>query len=332
MLQLTNYTPYKAERAVLLDRDGNQVWVVVVKATFHLDERGRPERHDDQEAVCLAPVYQGEAGRTSLLRECEMVAEHPGTDVTLNATAHAPGGEAVRGLDVSVAVGPVKKTLRVTGDRFWYLGFLRPRKTRPEPFEAMPITYERAFGGSSGDEYEPRNPIGTGFAVSQADADGKALPNVEDPADRVRIVASRPRPAGLGAIPAGWSPRSEYGGTYDDEWARERLPLLPLDYDPRHQQSAHPDLVSARPLRGGEPVVLRNLTPDSLLSFRLPRVYLTVDTFGKGIALRQAVQLDRVIIEPDERKLVLVWRSSLKCGANARAIRETVVDTKPYLE
>ena len=129
-----------------------------------------------------------------------------------------------------------------------------------------------------------------------------------------------------------WSPRKELAGTFDDDWLANRMPLWPLDYDPRHHWSADPELISKQPLRGGEHVVLRNLTPDSLLCFELPRLYLTLDTQTATSWLRQRTQLDRVIIEPDTRKLILVWRSSLNCRSNVRQISRTVVDTKPIVQ
>ncbi len=333
MLQLQNNTPYQAERAALVDKDGNQIWVVIVKASYVVRPDGTTEVDPDQEPVCKVPSYAGAAGRSSLLRESELVTGHPGTDVTVLGTAHAPGGQPVRALDVSVSVGPVAKALRVVGDRVWERGPLAPKMTDPAPFVAMPITYERAYGGTNaldpdGVEKDPRNPIGTGFA-SRADAVvGKALPNVEDPGALIDRWDSRPRPAGLGPIPTSWSPRLEYGGTFDEAWSNERMPLLPADYDARHAQSAHPDLVSPVPFKGGEQAVLTNLTPDASWTFRVPRAYLIVTTYTKTRRLQQEVQLDRVIVEPDARKVRTVWRSSLNCRARVRDVLQTVVETK----
>ena len=96
-------------------------------------------------------------------------------------------------------------------------------------------------------------------------------------------------------------------------------------------RSAPPDLVTETPLRGGETVELVNLTPESRRVFRLPRVFLVVETLYKGQTYRQAVQLDRVILQPDDDKLVMVWRSWMNCHNNARKVEMTTVRTKPYL-
>ena len=101
MLEVKNQTPYAAQGSILLDGNGSQQWVVVVKATYRVNAKCIAEPHPEQEPVSVAPVYSGEPGKSSLLRESEMVVEHPGTDVTLNATAWAPNGRPVEFLDVA---------------------------------------------------------------------------------------------------------------------------------------------------------------------------------------------------------------------------------------
>jgi hypothetical protein len=336
MLQLVNVTPFQAERVVQLDQDGNQIWVVIVKATYLINGQRELELHAEQEPVCLVPRYSGESGKSSLLRECEAVFEHPGTDIILNATAYAPRRIPTQVLDVVISVGQIQKMLRVFGDRYWKRGLFSPRITGPEVFTEMPIVYENAFGGADSLDpesekavVETRNPVGRGIALKAGRLLGQRLPNIEDPNDLIRGWRNRPYPAGLGAIPSNWSPRKEHAGTLDETWHRERMPLWPVDYDPRYHQSAHPELVSCEPLRGGELVRLTHLSPDSTLSFRLPRVHLIFDTYVAQSRLRQPAQLDRVIIEPDARKVLMIWRSSLNCRSQARRIEKTVISLKP---
>lgn len=331
MLQLTNDTAFQTARAVLLDGRGSQIWVVVVKATFRFDEGGHVSLHEAQEPVHGAPVYAGEPGASSLLRDAEIVAQHPGTDVTLNATAYVPEGREATEVDAGVAVADLRRSVRVFGDRVWEQGVFGLRKTPSAPFRTMPICYERAFGGRDAGGEEARNPIGRGFATDPRDLAGSPLPNIEDPTALIEDARSRPAPAGLGAIPPQWSPRRELAGTFDEAWQARRAPLWPEDFDPRHHRSAPPGLWSERHLIGGEPVTLWHLTPVPVVSFRLPRVEVVVHTWIAGERIRQRVRLDRVILEPDERKLVLVWRSSLDCGTEARKIARSIVTTKEVL-
>lgn len=338
MLQLRNETPFSADRAILLDGRGSQIWVVVIKATYRLDEKGTPQPHEEQEPVAVAPVWSGKPGSSTLRREAELVVDHPGTDVTFNASAHAPRGRKADHVGVGVRVGHLQRLLRVFGERVWYKGVTGGlTSTAPIPFEQMPITWERAYGGTVGDPAsrafaaETRNPVGRGFATSASDLVERPLPNVEDVLHPIRSWRDRPAPAGLSAIAPDWSPRRERGGTYDAEWRRTRLPLWPSDYDPRFHLSAPPELVSDRPLRGGELVSTTGLVPEGQLTFHLPREYFVVETWLDGRRLRQPVRLERVIVEPDDRRLVLVWGSRLDLGARAREVRETAISTKPWV-
>jgi hypothetical protein len=331
MLQLVNDTPFAASRAILLDGRGSQLWVVVIKATFRFDAAGRVELAAEQEPVTGAPVYAGAPSRSTLLRDTEIVAAHPGTDVTVNGSAHAPDGREVAELDVGFAVDDMRRTLRVFGDRRWDAGAFGLSRTRPAPFRSMPITWERAFGGADEGGEHPRNPIGRGFASSADRLLGAPLPNIEDPADPIVDARSRPAPAGLSAVPAQWSPRRELAGTYDDAWAKTRAPLWPADMDPRFFRSAPAGLTSERHLVGGEKVTLLNLSPAPVVSFRLPRVALVIHTHFARSSVRQRVRLDRVIVEPDATKCVLVWRSALDCGRAARDVRESVISTKEVI-
>jgi hypothetical protein len=334
MLQIDNQTPFRAERGLQIDAQGSQIWVVVVKATFAIDAAGATVLAAEQEPVATAPAWIGEPGRSSLRREGELVVEHPGTDVTFNATAHAPGGRPAPQVDVGVSVGGAKRLLRVFGDRFWHKGTTGLGRTAPEPFVRMPIVWERAYGGTVVDPQtgavamDGRNPVGRGFAPEPSLLDGKPLPNVEDLLHPIESWRSRPAPAGLGALSPGWSPRSERAGTYDEGWRRTRMPLWPKDYDPRFHQSAPAELVCEAPLRGGEEVRTTGLCPEGELAFRLPRVHLAVETRFGGDWLFQRARLERVIVEPDERRLVMVWGSRLDCGTRGREVERTRVSRK----
>jgi hypothetical protein len=334
MLQIDNQTPFRTERGLQIDARGSQVWVVVVKATYTIDAGGATRMAADQEPVATAPAWLGEPGRSSLRRESELVVEHPGTDVTFNATAHAPGGRPAPHVDVGVTVGAARRLLRVFGDRVWQKKATGLARSAPEPFARMPIVWERAYGGTAVDPQtgavamDGRNPVGRGFAPEPSLLEGKPLPNVEDLAHQIDSWRSRPAPAGLGALAPGWSPRSERGGTYDEDWRRTRMPLLPKDYDPRFHQSAPPELVCEAPLRGGEEVRTTGLVPEGELAFRLPRVHLGVETLVRGDWLFQRVRLERVIVEPDERRLVMVWGSRLDCGTRGRDVERTRVSQK----
>jgi hypothetical protein len=332
MLQIVNATPFAVHRGILLSPEGGHLWTICIKGTYRLPDDGRVALHDQQELVTPSPKFLGTPGESTLLRENEFVCDHPGTAVTLNASAHAPGRKAVTQLEVGVSVGGLKHRLRVVGDRAWASGRLRRLvATAPQPFTSMPITWERAYGGvdrRTGTAHAA-NPIGRGWFTEPADAVGTALPNIEWPDAPTAQPGAAADPAGLCAVSASWSPRLELAGTADEAWATTRAPLWPQDWNPWHHNAAVRALQSPTKLRGGEEVVLTNLSPSADLRFRLPRLHFDLRTkFIDGRTVQGEVGLDRVIIEPDAQRLVMVWRSALDCGRDGRRVSSSWLDTK----
>ena len=127
-----------------------------------------------------------------------------------------------------------------------------------------------------------------------------------------------------------WSPRLELQGTYDDAWKRTRYPLLPIDWDARSLLCSPADQRPEAHLHGGELVELNNLTPDGRLTFALPKVHLTFRTTIDGRREEHRSRLASVIVEPDLRRVMMVWQTSLKVRANVDYLEETLVREKPY--
>lgn len=334
MLQLVNVTPFAADRAVLFDQHGGHVWVVVVKATYDLHADGTLTLAKQQEPVKTHAEYFGETGRSTLKRDSEIVFAHPGTAVIVNGSAYAPHGEPARELDVGISVGPMRRILRVLGSRHWEAGLFGLRMTEPEPFVRWPLRYEFAYGGVSerNSEAFADNPVGTGFFTDRDEARDGKLPNIEHPDSLIKSWKDRPAPAGISAIPPLWPARAQFGGTADEQWIATRAPLVPEDFDIAFFNAASPGMATATPLHGGEQVTLSHLTPAARMVFRLPRVHFNLLTTMDGhTVIRQHVQLDRAIVEPDDSRLVMVWRSALPCGRDARRVQVTHVDTKKDL-
>jgi hypothetical protein len=327
MWGLTNRTPFAAQRCDIHDRSGAKTWLVVVRGTFRILPDGATEVAPEQEPVRLTPVYFGEPGRSSLQYEADMVPTKPTTDVLLHGHAYAPGGKPAPEVTVALAVGPVRKALRAVGDRTWKASFFGPRLSEPEPFVKMPLVYERAYGGQSGEpsQREPRNPVGRGFTVTKKDLLDRPAPNVEYPGDPER-------PAGFGPLARDWSPRRERAGTYDAAWQEQRRPLLPEDFDDRFFQAAPDDQQAPKYLSGGEEVELVNLTPGGRLRFRMPRVALGFTTrFGRRRENHRA-NLHTVILEPDRMRLQLVWHTALPCHFTLYQLTDTTVYLKRRLQ
>lgn len=332
MWQLENRTPFAADRAWVRGRDGSEIWLVAVKASFDILPDGRTRVAAEQPLVLREPVYNGEPGKSSIRFESDLVLTKVTTDILVAGHACAPAGQQVREMDVAFRVGSVQKVLRVFGDRRW-AAF---GATEPELFERMPIVYERAFGGvdlkgpnPERDFYWP-NPIGTGFSVDKGRALAQPLPNIEYPDRLMASWDDRPQPAGLGPIACHWQPRVAFAGTYDDHWMKTRQPLLAEDLDDRYFQAAPPDQQAPAFLRGGEPVACQGLGPHGPLRFDLPKVSLGFETrFRDGSReIHQNRTLHSVIIEPDVPRVSLVWHSALPCHSRVHKLRETAITLK----
>lgn len=339
MLELDNRTPYAAERTIVMDKSGEKSWVVVVKATYCVHMDGTTELSEIQKQALYSAEYIGEPGKSSILYEADLIPTKPATDVILNGRAYAPAGRPTQVVNVSMCVGPLKKRLRVFGDRSWNPGLLhRLNHSPPTKFERMDITYERAFGGWDRMDPNPAkqqaysmNPIGNGFARKANHLEGHALPNVENPSHLISAWNDCPPPAGFGAIASHWSPRLGWAGTYDEMWLKDKFPLLPEDFDDRFHQCAPPDQQIGRYLRGGEVVTLENLTDSGTLRFCLPKVRLTFTTrFGKKKQEHRA-SLQTVIVEPDESQVILVWQTSLACHHLLDHLDATIIREKRYI-
>lgn len=328
-MELVNLSPYSAEHACVMNHEAAEVAVIVVKGTFTIENNRALSLSEHQLPVNKVPVYQGDPGSSSLLHETDFAFEKKGTDCVLMGHAYAqrPGDRQV---GVMFGIGPVQKTAFVFGDRQWVRSGAHLAISDPAPFEKIPLNYELAFGGrdeSSEDsgrhEFCEWNPVGRGFraAHSKLPLEGTLLPNIEDPRQLMRDPRQRPEPAGFGFVAPWWQPRQRYAGTYDAKWQENLAPLLPEDFDPRFFSAGSPGLVSQAPLRGDEEVVVQNACPGGRIHLQLPAIRPRISA-RIGLSVRELpTNLDTVIVEPDERRLQLVWRSTLNLHQRMTDVR-----------
>lgn len=336
MWALDNQTPFAAERSWVRDKNGAEVWLVAVKGTFTIEPDGTTNVAEEQEEVHIAPKFRGEPDNTSLLYDTDLPHLKKNTDVLVDGHAYAPQGKPVNKVDVALRVGKLQKVLRVIGDRQYVKSVAGTSLSDPQPFIEMPITYERAFGGTDQisenpkhHDWEPRNPIGCGFVTKKEHLAGKAAPNIEDPSSLIGNWKQRPRPAGFGPIAGNWTPRVELAGTYDEKWEKTRQPLLAEDFDERYYQCAPEDQQVPGYLKGGEQVDLYNLTPNGRLQFYLPRLSLSFTTnFDDGSSEQHRAVLHTVTIKPDSPKVVMVWHTHLECHHKVLKLNSTSIRLK----
>ena len=315
--EIENETPFAFAPVFVADEDGRPVIVTIVKATLAVGRGGRVGIAAKQEPVDFAGKYYGEPAVNSVRREPEVAFTKPGTDCVLQG--HAVSPRPTTQLDVGFRVGPLLKAARVTGDRRFEAGLLGARISPPQPFERIPLVYERAFGGwdrtpekEEHHQCEPRNPVGVGFVAKKGKLlAGAPLPNIEDPREPLTSQGGSVTPVGFGFTGHHWQPRAKFGGTFGEVWEKERAPRLPKDFDRRFFLAASPGLSTATHLTGNEPVVVIGATPEGRWEFSLPGIRAPRCT----VALRQGpvqdlqTALDTVIVDADLRQVVLLWRA-----------------------
>lgn len=332
-MEVVNRTPFAADATVLADTDGRDLLVAVVKCAFALHGAGSGRPAEAQLAVQPVDTFHGEPGASSVRHESDWVPAKVGADVVLVGHAYAPKGRA-RKMAVSVRVGDLRQEIAVFGDRHWGRVVGVTRISDPEPFEAMPLVYERAFGGRDESpkapkhhEREPRNPVGCGLLArhSALEPDSVPLPNLEDPAGLITGPKDRPAPVGFGFYGRHWQPRAAFAGTCDDAWLENRSPLPPENFDLRYHNGAHPHLTARQPFEGGEPVELAGVHRDGPLRFGLPTARPSLRVWLGDAWEPLEACCDTVVIEPDENRLTMVWRASRDLGGRPERVHQVEV-------
>ncbi len=312
----------------MLAKNGATILRVIVRATFDIHPDGHLTMASEQAPVRYKDEYWGEEGKSSVRYESDVSLEKPHTDLLVNGQAYAPDGRAA----TSTAVGlmfqdRIVKQLCIFGDRLWNHGATGWYMTPPRPFTTMPVTYDRAFGGMDAAGSEARNRVGTGYA-SQLTSDfvGTRLPNVEFADALIGSPLDRPRPGGFGVISRDWLQRHRFAGTYDDAWLEEQMPLLPVDFDMRFNQSAPEEQWLPRVV-GGEVIRVLGMTSDGHLGFRIPRGTINLRLYYYKQRTDSSMMLDCILVDSERRQVEFTWRATADIHGDPFRLRKLVVST-----
>ena len=320
-----------------IDKDGNDLCAVVGKVTFDVDLQGESSVALAQQPVTLVDTYSGEPGFSSIRYESDCAAFKPKADVIVNGSACSPNGRAVESMEVHLEIGRLRKTIRVTGQRYWRRGLFGLLPSAPEPFTEMPLIYERAFGGSDHTHTDPKfhgtyesNHVGVGFR-SNPDAScllDAPLPNLENPRFLIQNTEDKALSVGFGSLCRNWQPRVAYAGTYGKEWLKNRFPFVPEDFDHRFHLSSPADQQFGS-LIPHEVVRCINMTTDGLFAFSIPEIVIPVlfrcDTRDET----RHAKPDTLLVEPSTRQFSLVWRTTVVLGRKPNSIREIMIGPQP---
>ncbi len=322
MLEIKNHTALTAEIIPGLDKNGFDYAALIIKGNFVLNPSNMNLVLSDQPAKLIkADKYYDEADNSSVQYEADTCILKQGTDIVLNGHAYVPGNQMQRAVDVGLQINDRNISYRVFGDRQWEKNGLSWNITQAERFDRLPLIYENAFGGIDTStleddvvQYSDFNPTGKGFVGNKkTPVEGLFLPNIENPQKLISQYTDRPLPSGFGFISRTWQPRVKLAGTYDENWQTNRSPLLPLDFDEKYFNAAHPDLITPGHLSGGEKILLRNLSKLGDIGFIIPEWTAPVKVTVKGRSKSIQPLLDTVIIEPDINNVSLTWRVTMPC-------------------
>jgi hypothetical protein len=337
-MELLNASKLVAAYTMGMASDGRESLVVVVKGTFDLPLDGRTATLAEvQLPLLMADTFVGEPGLSAPLQEMDFAPLKPFCDVLVTGKAYAPDGRPMTQLTAGIRVGGLSKAFSVFGPRVWEPGLLGASPGLPQPFTEQDISYAQAFGGSYPMANEPEmrhcypgNPAGCGWyprRLGNADMLGMPMPSTEEIGKAIDSPFGDFRPMALGPVGRSWPQRARFAGTYDDAWLAEHFPFLPEDFDTRYFQAA-PDDQQIPYLRGGEDVLLLNLTPQERAGFRIPKMDVPVTFFLKkgGHETVQAV-IDTLSIDTDTCQVQLTWRVSRALRRNMFEIAQVVVGT-----
>lgn len=197
-MDFTNGTPVPAEMLVGSTGDREMLCIVASKVTYRLDGEGAliPVTGEDAWPVFQEPfVFRG----VDLAPETDF--RKTGIDLLVFGKATAPRGEPVSSLRLVIECGDLEHQVDVFGERRWRDSGRGLVPSDPEPFVEMPLTNDRAYGGTArwedAEMAHPVNPDGKGFYLSEEAADGSPLPNLERPSDRIGAWSDQPSPACL---------------------------------------------------------------------------------------------------------------------------------------
>src|SRR5208337_2309597 len=94
---------------------------------------------DEQPPPLRVMEYNGEDGVTSLRYDVDVAGLKPTTDIVINGTAYAPRGRPSQEFLASASVGPVKKMIKVVGNRIWEKGVFGLVRSAAEPVAEVPV-------------------------------------------------------------------------------------------------------------------------------------------------------------------------------------------------
>lgn len=318
-MDLVNKTRYSSRLAATIVEQDRMMASVVVKAQFSIrDNRLLP--HDIQ----AWPIGQSVETEFGTFDE-ESPFRRQGVDIILLGKAYPRRGSGVR-TRVELQLGSLDYQMDVIGDRQWVRSGDRLQASEPLPFESMPLTWDRSYGGKckveTGDLPFHQNSLGRGFFVSEDTAVGGYLPNLEDPENPVKTWEDQPEPVGVAPLSRESSLRIFNSIDMDLESEPPRIKHI----KPSYYNNANPALILEAAPEPGSTMHVKGVRPDGEeLFFQLP-----TGTFHTYVQLADRsyvfpAHLESIVVLSEESKVLLGFRCCFKYTLNPLERRVAVL-------
>ncbi|PRP92111.1 hypothetical protein ENSA5_51510 [Enhygromyxa salina] len=325
-MDLVNQTPVVADvRVATLDGTPHRYGLLVAKATFEVLQDGST-RLDSQDPF---PLYdEDEPTELGVLPHDDVPRQDRKLEVIVLGKAYGTGRPQML---VELAVGAYRQSLLVSGDRWWTSHQGGGRHSSPSAFESIPLTWDRAYGGTAEcwidadsviDLDHQMNKYGRGFnAYKLAEDVGKAfaspagypqlspdyhrlLPNIEHPQTPIKRWTDEPRPYCWATMPTDIGAHLQRAHDY---MAHHGQPLTQEEMLRIVYHRAHPDwIIDVPPI--DTVVALSGMTKGPRFAFRIPRLRLLADyELGERTGTRE-LEPQLMMLLPEQSRFYLVYR------------------------
>ncbi len=297
-MEFSNSTDFPAQFLPGSTSDREMLGIIVCKVTYLMDQGWLIPAPPDQ----AWPVFDKPFTFQDVILGPELDFRKNGVDIFVFGNAVSPLEKQTRHMRLAVETGRLSWQVDVFGDREWIRSRKKLISSEPALFEEMPLTNDRAYGGTAiWDEMElvhSVNPEGRGFYMSEAEAEGKPLPNLERPDTLIQTWEAQPLPACF------FKPK---GVAADPDAAAEDLEKMVCDMlEPLFNQTV-PELV-ANPDDLGDQLRLLGFSPEGELIFPMPRrVGPTAHVSVGNLRSRFPSALSHLIVLAREQVLIATY-------------------------
>ncbi|WP_027475083.1 DUF2169 domain-containing protein [Curvibacter gracilis] len=332
-MELQNNTPFVADMMQMVDAQGREVQLVIVKATWLFDSQlpappaqAAPLYRRAQRCrlgdLALDPLQQRllEAARKADDWVDWVGADYglpkPALDVLVAGHCHAPGGRACRLFEAGLWIDEQQWLIHAHAPRCWRPATLLGWRIEPlGRVASVPMHAAFSFGGQMNPERGPQIFLAV-KGPPEEQTRLSLLPWLEDPRAPIRTPKDRPTPAGWNHWPSDAPHRQRHVGACDEVWRQLRAPRPPQDFDPRFYNLAASALQLGTVPAPGTPVRLLNLSSRGLDTFAWPDLGFSLQVQSQSGLRPPAIDLvpDTLLIEPTLRRYSITWRTAVLQG------------------